>query len=147
MIPQGYDITEYGEVINLKTGKIIKPWIRSGYYNCRCGSKGKKFQVHREVALKYVVNPDPENKKEVNHKDGNKLNNHFSNLEWVSRSENMRHMFDNGLWKRKETFRFSKNEEHYNTKLTNEDVIKIREDYRTGGYSYKDLGLIYNERI
>ena len=56
-------------------------------------------------------------------------------------------MFDNGLWKRKETFRFSKNEEHYNTKLTNEDVIKIREDYSTGGYSYKDLGLIYNERI
>lgn len=51
--------------------------------------------VHRLIAEAFI--PNPLNKKEVNHKDGNKSNNAVSNLEWVSRVENCRHAYANGL--------------------------------------------------
>ncbi|PFA42012.1 NUMOD4 motif-containing HNH endonuclease [Bacillus thuringiensis] len=51
--------------------------------------------VHRAVAETFLENPH--NKPEVNHIDGNPENNHLSNLEWVTKKENMNHAFDNGL--------------------------------------------------
>lgn len=51
--------------------------------------------VHRAVALAFIPNID--NKTDVNHIDGDKYNNHLENLEWVTRKENMRHAFSNGL--------------------------------------------------
>lgn len=55
----------------------------------------KKFLVHRLVAITHL--PNPNNLPEVNHKDGNKLNNKVSNLEWVTRNQNIQHSFDTGL--------------------------------------------------
>lgn len=136
-----YELSSSGQVTNIKTGRVLKPWKRSGYYNLRCGAKGEKFQIHRLVAQYFV--PNPENKSQVNHKDGNKLNNDYSNLEWVTPQENIRHMFDTGLWKRKETYKVSKNENHYLTKLNNEQVIEMRELYKTGKFSYRQLGEKY----
>lgn len=57
----------------------------------------KVIRIHRAVAKAFV--PNPENLPEVNHIDGNKANNHYSNLEWVSRLENMRHAYKAGLAK------------------------------------------------
>lgn len=57
--------------------------------------------VHRIVAETFLPNPD--GKIAVNHKDGNKRNNHISNLEWVTNSENMKHAYRTGLKARPDT--------------------------------------------
>jgi hypothetical protein len=137
-----YELNSSGQITNLKTGRVLKPWKRNGYYNLRCGAKGEKFQVHRLVATYFIANP--ENKPQVNHIDGNKLNNDYQNLEWVSARENMVHAMETGLWKRKKTYKVSKHENHYMTKLSKENVIEMRELYKTGNYSYRQLGEKYD---
>jgi len=60
--------------------------------------KNKKriaFQVHRLIAFTYISNP--ENKPDINHIDGNSLNNNVENLEWCTKTENMQHAIKNGL--------------------------------------------------
>lgn len=94
-----YSITATGK-INLKE-TILKFTINSrGYYivGLSWNSKGikeeKTCKVHRLVALHHIKNQH--NKPEVNHKDLNKLNNHISNLEWVTPRENTSHAQING---------------------------------------------------
>ncbi len=91
---QEYVINNLGEV--RKDKKIINPSILgSGYYYIRLRKNLKR--VSRLVAESFI--PNPLNKPQVNHIDGNKLNNNASNLEWVTRSENMKHAYNNGLCK------------------------------------------------
>lgn len=56
--------------------------------------------VHRLVALAWLECPAGYEDMDVNHKDGNKQNNHYSNLEWVTHAKNMKHAIDTGLWKK-----------------------------------------------
>ena len=86
-----YFITEDGNCYNNKTGKYLKGQIgKNGYLSFSLtlpdGSK-KRVYAHRLVALNYLPTPKKGNI-EVDHVDGNKLNNHYSNLEWVSPKEN-----------------------------------------------------------
>ena len=83
-----YDITYDGNIVNKHNGHVLKGQPNSKGYLRVC--IGKKFYfIHRLVAEKYVPNPD--NKEQVNHKDGNKLNNSADNLEWVNNQENRNH--------------------------------------------------------
>lgn len=93
-----YAVSREGKVYSLKSSRFLKSFSdTSGYQYIECYEHGKKhkFAVHRLVALAFLDNP--ENKKEVNHKDGNKSNNHLSNLEWVTPSENCIHAERTGL--------------------------------------------------
>jgi hypothetical protein len=90
-----YEISNYGNFRN-KRGKVLKLNINArGYIYCNISTKGKvsKVKIHRLVAKYFVKNTN--NKETVNHIDGNKLNNHFSNLEWLTRKENIQHYFKN----------------------------------------------------
>lgn len=60
--------------------------------------KAKNFFIHRLMAETFI--PNPENKSQINHKDGNKLNNNINNLEWVTPSENAQHAVKYGLDKK-----------------------------------------------
>lgn len=89
--PDGYEIRENGTILDL-TGKVLKAHKeRNGYLRVWIKQDGirKKVAVHRLVACAFL--PNPEDKPCVNHLDGNKENNHVSNLEWSSYSDNERH--------------------------------------------------------
>lgn len=91
-----YTISSNGEVNNGR--KDLKTFTNNGGYKCLklTNSEGKKhFTLHRLVALHFI--PNPENKPEVNHIDGNKANNSVSNLEWNTSSENKQHGIALGL--------------------------------------------------
>lgn len=110
-----YIITKDGEVINKHNGHKVKPQPNGkGYLRV---SIGKKLMfVHRLVATLYV--PNPENKPQVNHKDGNKQNNRADNLEWVTNQENRTHAVNHQL--------ICSGVNAKNSKLTEDDVAFIR---------------------
>jgi len=84
-----YEISNLGNVRNIKTGRILKPIINGrGYYKvslCKSG-KQKNFTIHRLVAGAFIINP--ENKQNIDHCDNNRLNNDICNLRWVTAKEN-----------------------------------------------------------
>lgn len=100
-----YDITYDGQIINKHNNHVLKGRPNSKGYLRVC--IGKKFMfIHRLVAEKWIPNPD--NKEQVNHKDGNKLNNSANNLEWVSNKQNRTHAVDNFLHLQGEDCPYSK---------------------------------------
>lgn len=86
-----YAISNLGNVKNKKTNKLLKIRIDKEYNRVRLYNSygAKNHSVHRLVGEHFLLNPF--NKPEINHKDGNKLNNHLSNLEWNTKSENQTH--------------------------------------------------------
>ena len=101
-----YQISNLGNVrsvdrfdgVHDRQGAIMKPALkRNGYLQVglRKHSERKWFSVHRLVAIHFIENPDK--KPQVNHIDGNKLNNTIENLEWVTEKENQNHAARLGL--------------------------------------------------
>lgn len=103
-----YRVSNHGNVKSLKRGKEkLLTWHQSKltkrhpepmyHVEFWADNKRKTFKVHRLVAQEFI--PNDEGKPQVNHKDGNRRNNHVDNLEWVTGSENMKHAYRTGLTK------------------------------------------------
>ena len=127
----------------VKKQKLLKQFIDGrGYLHVKLyNGKGKarSLTTHRIVALNFLENPL--NLIEVNHIDHNKSNNNLNNLEWISRSDNVKHSY---IHRDPKTYKGSGNK---NSKLTEEQVIKIREDYKNYKTTYKELAINNNVGI
>ena len=91
-----YEISSHGNIRNVKTGRLLKQSDSGhGYLVVSLSKKDEKktVRVHRLVAL-HFLNGTPQ---DVNHIDGNKKHNHFSNLEWTTSQENTKHAEAMGL--------------------------------------------------
>jgi len=131
-----YFITEGGQVLANKTGIWKKfSFDRDGYLISSLSKNGKKkmFRLHQLVAKAFI--PNPLSKETVNHIDGNKLNNHVSNLEWNTREENNKHAYRTGL-------KDSVGAANGNSKLNEEDVFGIIE-LRDDGMSQESIGRMF----
>lgn len=96
-----YQVSNQGNVKSVCSSKMLKSSPNNcGYYKVELykNKKSKVFYVHRLVAISFI--PNPENKKQVNHIDGNKANNNVSNLEWCTASENQIHAINHNLRER-----------------------------------------------
>lgn len=90
-----YQVSIWGRIRNEK-GEIMKPYVNEKGYlkvTLQDGKTRDKVRISRIVAETFIPNYD--HKPEVNHKDGDKMNNSVTNLEWVTRGENMGHYKDN----------------------------------------------------
>jgi len=137
-----YAVSNYGRVMRILPGqgtqvkRILKPRLRGRYLHVKlCSPKCKIFKFVQHLVLEAFISPRPKGK-QCNHKDGNKLNNFVDNLEWVTPSQNRQHSVDvlgNGC-----------GETHGMAKLTKENVLQIRDVYRTGNYTCRQLARIHN---
>lgn len=105
--------------------------------------KKKTKKIHRLVAIAFL--PNKENKKQVNHIDGNKQNNVVSNLEWITPKNNIAHVHSNGLYRKA------------SRRLKKEDIIEIRKKAKSGvsrqeiskeyGISLRHVSNIKNDKV
>lgn len=101
-----YEVSEDGQVYSIRRGKCLKPRMSLDGYKRVClfkDGKGYEYRVARLVAEAFVENP--ENKSQVNHKDYNRMNDIFTNLEWCSNYENAHYSYDAGKYMIPENFK------------------------------------------
>ena len=134
----GYEVSNFGNVrgkdrlrkgkhgLRLTNGQPMKQvFNKKGYPEVRLRKEGTHTRlVHRLVAKAFVSNHD--NKSQVNHIDGNKLNNRADNLEWVNNSENQLHAYRLGLQPSRA------GENNSKAKITDKDVTLLKELYNSG---------------
>jgi len=126
-----FEISKCGIIRNAKTKAIKSQYVSdTGYYMITISknNKSKPYRVHRLLANSFIENS--ENLKEVNHIDGNKLNNELINLEWVSHFGNMQHAFSTGLAN-------NTGVKNGMTKLNEINVAEIKELLKQGISQYK----------
>jgi len=106
------------------------------YIELNVGGKSKCVSIHRLLAEAFI--PNPENKPQVNHKNGIKHDNRIENLEWCTAKENSSHAWDNGLTVGKS------GEENANAKLSIQCIYKIRKIHNTGLLTQKQIAKAFD---
>jgi hypothetical protein len=111
----------YSHVLGIKQPGLAA----DGYHQVQLTRKNKTrscLYVHRLVGLHFIPNPD--GKPKINHKDGNKLNNHYLNLEWCTQLENIHHAHRTGLV-RKSNINPAKKDEIKALKASGKSLIEL----------------------
>lgn len=132
-----YEVSEHGTVRRCKDNVLRIPYVTIWGYQYLClRNNGKKqaMGINRIVALAFLGQP-PSPKHHAAHFDGDKANNHVSNIRWATRSENERDKVRHG--------RSNRGEGHGRHKLTKDDVIKVRE-LLSKRISHNDIAECFN---
>lgn len=133
-------ISDHGKLVSLTTEfKLMSPWIDNvGYRACTLRMAPKKLctRIHVLVGQHFCVMVDKGVRMSWNHIDGNKLNNHYSNLEYVTAAENCAHAKETGLCN-------IKGEKHGMSKLTDKKAKQIY-DLKGSGLSARSIGIHFN---
>lgn len=137
-----FEVSNTGEIRNIKNKEkgprpVKQQKKQNGYMDCSLtipGQGERRPKVHTIVAETFL-GPKPFKNAQVNHKDGDKTNNHVSNLEWVSQSENMRHAEETGLMKskKKAVVRIDKDgkEEYFPSVIAAAKALKTKNSTQT----------------
>ncbi|MCW3111333.1 MAG: hypothetical protein JWQ09_5839 [Segetibacter sp.] len=131
-----YELSNHGNIRSIFNDKIkkLKPRMQGEYFGISfwVNKKKKAFYLHRLVAENFIL-IDP-TKNQVNHIDGDKLNNHYTNLEWCTASENIKHAHSTGLF-------YCKNDRK--EKISKENISKIKE-LLLQGISFSKIAITLN---
>lgn len=138
-----YEVSSFGNIRNKKRKTILKPTLSKFNYlfvKLSKDNKTKNFLNHRLVALSFLENIN--NLPQVNHIDGNKLNNNISNLEWCTASYNIRHAIKLGIMS--PSYHTRKDKSSIGKKINRDIANIIREAYNSGSTTLDVLAKKYN---
>lgn len=143
-ISTSYYITEDGKCFNSNTKKYLKGQVgKNGYFSYNLtlpdGTK-KRCYAHRLVAIAFIPQTDS-SKGQINHIDGNKLNNYVDNLEWVDGKDNQKHALQHELRKFEHVFCFNKDKELV------AEYLNVPEAAKAVGISTSIIGQEVNKEI
>lgn len=132
-----YECNEFGQIRKVGKEELKSTYAdkqgyeRVGvYFDC----KDHSMRVHNLI-MNAFYGEKPFDKAEINHIDGNKMNNSLDNLEWCTAKENSRHSVESGL--------YPSGERHYNSKYKQEDILEMYKLYKNGN-SVSEIASLYN---
>lgn len=144
-----YKVTKDGKVYSERLKRYLKQQkYKHGYLYVGLYTDKRKYKtIHRLVAETFI--PNSKKLSQVNHKDGNKENNHISNLEWCTQSGNMQHSWEIGTSKMSQRMLESLDKKREKAlqvlrKLTSKDVRKIRRLNKEKGIGCRRLARRFN---
>lgn len=129
------EINTKGGTKRISKGKILKPKTNPFYYCVGLSkfNKCKTYYIHRLVASSFISNSN--NLPEINHIDGNKLNNNITNLEWITSSKNKYHAFEIGVSK--------KGKDNNLAKFSKEIIENVKKDLSKKIYTQRQIAHKY----